>query len=129
MDGGCCALPIPRPYWSLAPRPPVTMDSNASRRTWCVIWNNRDCRHRTSPASIRDTRQFQFVHYRSNQSLADDVTSPGTLHLREAEEKMRRALGLSGQSAPQQHRAIPDMHRPKRRFVADGEVPVTVLPG
>lgn len=61
--------------------------------------------------------------------MAEDVTSPGTLHLRETEEKMRRALGLSGQSAPQQHRAIPDMHRPKRRFVADGEVPVTVLPG
>lgn len=60
--------------------------------------------------------------------MPDDVTSPGTLHLRETEEKMRRALGLSGQVAPQPHRAVPDMHRPKRRFVADGEVPVTVLP-
>ncbi len=61
--------------------------------------------------------------------MADDVTSPGTLHLRETEEKMRRALGLSGQSAQQPHRTAPDMHRQKRRFVADGEVPVTVLPG
>lgn len=61
--------------------------------------------------------------------MADDVTSPGTLHLRETEEKMRRALGLSGHGSPQPHRAVPDLHRPKRRFVADGEVPVTVLPG
>ena len=60
--------------------------------------------------------------------MADDVTSPGTLHLREAEEKMRRALGLSDHGAPQPHRSPPDLHRPKRRFVVDGEVPVTVLP-
>jgi len=60
--------------------------------------------------------------------LPDDLTSSGTLRLREAEEKMRRALGLTNDSSPQPQRPQLEPHRHKRRFVADGEVPVTVLP-
>jgi hypothetical protein len=59
------------------------------------------------------------------QSLADDA------RLRAAEAQMRRALGLQN-AAPRsgdEYRPTPTTatHRPPRRFVRDGEVPVTVV--
>lgn len=60
--------------------------------------------------------------------MSDDLASPGTLRLRETEERMRRALGLSNDAPSQGHRAHAEPPRHKRRFVTDGEVPVTVLP-
>jgi hypothetical protein len=60
--------------------------------------------------------------------LSEDLTSPGTLRLRETEEKMRRALGLTEDGSVQPHRAQAEPSRYKRKFVSEGEVPVTVLP-
>ncbi len=67
-------------------------------------------------------------------TLPQDQPLPGTLRLNEAEEKMRRALGLDGAPAHQDRpRPTPSpadrflTPRPKRRFVADGEVPVDVV--
>lgn len=69
--------------------------------------------------------------------MNDESTPTSTLRLSEAEEKMRRALGLLPGGAPQPQRSHPTSPVPpaelprghfKRRFVSDGEVPVTVIP-
>lgn len=84
----------------------------------------------------------RLEHVRSGQSseasTSQEPASSGTAGLDDAEAQMRRALGLDG-SAPRP-RAEPErtdpVHRPperfgfgghRRRFVQDGEIPVTVV--
>ena len=60
--------------------------------------------------------------------MSEKPASPGTLRLRETEEKMRRALGLTDEGSARPLRAQAELPRYKRRFVSEGEIPVTVLP-
>ncbi len=61
-----------------------------------------------------------------------DDSPPDDSRLRDAEAQMRRALGLDGHSAPAAERSQPasqpgDHFPHRRKFVRDGEVPVTVI--
>jgi hypothetical protein len=96
-------------------------------------------------AKLPDKRQDFLSLPRESESAprSGDSDTPGEpSHMQDVEAQMRRALGLFGAprrqdqdrpstapAARQQDRFSPGGHAHKRRFVQDGEVPVTVLHG
>lgn len=92
----------------------------------------RSARRMTGPSPRHRPTRPSYTFQLSNEALHDMSDLPSESRLQATEAQMRRALGLDAPANPKPGSPGPVIspgghHRPARRFVRDGEIPVDVI--